>query len=492
MATYTTLKNGSSGSDVKKLQQALVDAGYSVGSAGVDGIYGSATAAAVKAYQKANGLSVDGIAGNQTLGSLYGSSKATTNTATNTATTAPAQTAETVPDYSKYSYDASANDAYQQALAALQAAQKELPTYAATYDKQLNDIYNQIVNRKDFSYDVNSDALYQQYKDQYTTQGKLASMNTMGQAAAMTGGYGNSYAQAVGQQTYQGYLQQLNEVVPELYGMALDQYNQEGQDLLNQYSMVGDMADTEYNRYQDSLNQYWQNVSYQKQLADDAYDQGYNNWYNSYQMGVEAENTAYQKQQDAYDKLVSLITSTGYTPTSNELVSAGMSEAQAKAYADYYKKQSSGTSSGGESSSSGGSSSSGSSSGESGNASGNKGGSYNNGSLSSSQIKELQEYIGVNPDGKWGTETQKAAIAKLNTPNADTAWNNYQTNTGKKYEQYADFTGMEWNSYFSGLRIQFGGAYAEKKLNELASAGVIPSKFMSLAASGARGGSLGH
>ena len=79
MASYTTLRNGSTGSDVKKLQQALIDAGYDVGSSGADGIYGAKTKAAVTAYQKANGLSVDGIAGNQTLGSLY-ATPTTTNT----------------------------------------------------------------------------------------------------------------------------------------------------------------------------------------------------------------------------------------------------------------------------------------------------------------------------------------------------------------------------------------------------------------------------
>ena len=76
MATYTTLRIGSKGNDVKKLQQAL---GITA-----DGIYGSQTAAAVKAYQKKNGLSVDGIAGNQTLGKLYGGSTTTNKTNTNT------------------------------------------------------------------------------------------------------------------------------------------------------------------------------------------------------------------------------------------------------------------------------------------------------------------------------------------------------------------------------------------------------------------------
>jgi len=66
MAYYTI---GSKGDEVKKLQQALTGAGFDAG--GSDGIYGPKTAAAVTAYQKANNLTQDGIAGTQTLGSLY-------------------------------------------------------------------------------------------------------------------------------------------------------------------------------------------------------------------------------------------------------------------------------------------------------------------------------------------------------------------------------------------------------------------------------------
>ena len=109
----------------------------------------------------------------------------------------------------------------------------------------MQDIYNQIVNRDKFKYDLNSDMLYQQYKDQYEILGQLAMMDTMGQAAALTGGYGSTYGQMVGQQQYDAYLQQLNDVVPELYGMALDQYNAESDRLMQQYGMVGDMRDDE-------------------------------------------------------------------------------------------------------------------------------------------------------------------------------------------------------------------------------------------------------
>ena len=73
-----------------------------------------------------------------------------------------------------------------------------------TYGESLKDAMQKVLNRDKFQYDLNGDALYQQYKDRYIQQGKQAMMDTMGQAAALTGGYGNSYAQKAGQQAQQG------------------------------------------------------------------------------------------------------------------------------------------------------------------------------------------------------------------------------------------------------------------------------------------------
>ena len=69
-----TLKFGSTGDDVKKAQQALLDLGYTLDKFGVDGIIGSETTAAIKAFQEANGLTVDGIIGPDTLSALQGAS----------------------------------------------------------------------------------------------------------------------------------------------------------------------------------------------------------------------------------------------------------------------------------------------------------------------------------------------------------------------------------------------------------------------------------
>ena len=67
------LKIGSSGAAVAKVQQALVDAGFSLENYGVDGHFGQETQTTVKAFQRASGFvgaEVDGIVGRKTLGKL--------------------------------------------------------------------------------------------------------------------------------------------------------------------------------------------------------------------------------------------------------------------------------------------------------------------------------------------------------------------------------------------------------------------------------------
>lgn len=66
--TSSSLKNGSTGSEVRQVQQRLKELGYLSGSA--DGDFGDATEAAVRAFQEANGLTVDGKVGKQTLAKL--------------------------------------------------------------------------------------------------------------------------------------------------------------------------------------------------------------------------------------------------------------------------------------------------------------------------------------------------------------------------------------------------------------------------------------
>ena len=126
--------------------------------------------------------------------------------------------------------------------------------YNSQYAGQIQQAYQDISQRQPFSYDVNSDAMYEALKNQYISGGQMAMMDTMGQAATLTGGYGNSYAQGAGQQAYQQYLQGLNDQMPDLYQMALENYMAQGDQMLQNYSMLMDMDNMEYGRYMDNMD----------------------------------------------------------------------------------------------------------------------------------------------------------------------------------------------------------------------------------------------
>ena len=191
------------------------------------------------------------------------------------------------------------------------------PTGNSDFYKQWTSLANQYMNRDPFSYDLASDGLYQQYADQYTRLGDQAMQDTLGQAAALTGGYNSSYSQGAGQQAYQVYLDQLNNIVPELYGQALNRYNQEGQDLMSAASLAGQ-------GYSQEQTDYWNNLNYWSQQA--ATEQAYG--------------------QNKYGNLVTAISNTGYRPTDAELQSAGMTREEADKWAAYYTMNNLGFSSG--------------------------------------------------------------------------------------------------------------------------------------------------
>ena len=236
-------------------------------------------------------------------------------------------------------YDPGGNQAYQEALRRMQETEQTRPEYQDSYSQQLKDLYDKIMGREEFQYDAANDPLYQQYRQMYVQQGRQAMADTMGQAAGLTGGYGSTYSQAAGQQQYDAYLQKLNEVVPELYAQARQAYNDEGDRMLQQYQLTGDLRDDEYSRYQDQLSNWWKDLSYQADRADTEYSRGAENWWNAESAGRQDREFAYQQKKDAYSNLVTLIGATGYSPSQQELEAAGMSAAEAAKWQEYYRQQ---------------------------------------------------------------------------------------------------------------------------------------------------------
>jgi len=176
----------------------------------------------------------------------------------------------------------------QQAGQQLQEHEAAKPTaYESQWSGQIAEALQKVLQRQDFSYDLNEDAFYQYYKDLYDRQGRQAMTDAYGQAAALTGGYGNSYAQTAAQQAWAGSRQQLQDMIPELYALALERYRMEGDALQSNLSALQQQEQSSYSRYQDELSA-WQSryQSLQNSYAD-AYDR-----YES------SRDHAYQQERD--------------------------------------------------------------------------------------------------------------------------------------------------------------------------------------------------
>lgn len=264
-STYTMVAYGSQGSAVKQLQNELNKRGYTLDE---DGIFGKKTRAAVRDYQKKNGLTmVDGIAGDETWGSLLSAPTAAEQEAQAAAAAEAARpraevtaaTAKRLQELEKGytpSDEVTAAQAYRDSVAALEPG-----AYQSRFEERLQALYDRIAGREAFDYEPEEDEAYQRYARLYAARGAAAMEDTLGKAAALTGGYGSSYAQSAGQQAYNGYLQELAALVPELRQAALAEYQQEGKALQEQYSLLHAQEKADYDRWQD------ERADWQKLLA---------------------------------------------------------------------------------------------------------------------------------------------------------------------------------------------------------------------------------
>ena len=142
--------------------------------------------------------------------------------------------------------------------------------YESTYKDQMSSLSDQLKNRK-FNWNQNADALYKQYADRYKQQGKLAMKDSMGRTAALTGGYANSYGSAVGQQTYDAYLQALADAGLGIYDRAYARYKDAGAALADEYGRLKALDDADYRRYSDALKAWMDDRDYYAGLEDTLY-----------------------------------------------------------------------------------------------------------------------------------------------------------------------------------------------------------------------------
>lgn len=237
------------------------------------------------------------------------------------------------------------------------------PTYTSKYDTRIDEMLNQILNRDKFSYNAESDPLFQQYQSMYQREGNRAMNDTLAAAAANAGGM-NSYAITAAQQANDYYNAQLGDKIPELaqlaYSMYLDDIDLQVQDL----GLLQNMDNTQYSRYRDTMSdwrddrnfaydmyrdqmgdyQWEKNFDYnagRDQISDGRYDREWeynvgrdqiaDDRYNQeWEYGLsrdQIEDKRYESET-SYNRALELINA-GVMPDSAMLAQAGLSQSQA-------------------------------------------------------------------------------------------------------------------------------------------------------------------
>lgn len=346
------------------------------------------------------------------------------------------------------------------------------PTYSDNgLSERIDQMLNEVLNRDAFSYNVETDPLYQQYKTQYQREGSRAMNDALAAAASGAGGM-NSYAMTAANQANNYYNAQLTDKIPELYQLAYEMYLKDIDQQVRDLGLLQDMDDSQYNRYRDTMSD-WQNDrdfaydmyrddvldnKWQTEQNNSAMESAFDRATNMLQLGVmpseellakagisaeQAEsyiqngymtdlNTSAQK--DAHNRVMEIL-GAGGMPSEELLNKAGMTTAMASSILAANKAEQSGGYTGGSTPTGGGSGDGNGYTGDTptgggsdetgGNDTPAKTGNIDNDGMAEAKIKAMQKALGVAVDGKWGPKSQAAAKEKGWGTSASDAWKSY-------------------------------------------------------------------
>ena len=116
--------------------------------------------------------------------------------------------------------------------------------------------------------------------------------NATAQAAALSGGYGNSYAATAGNLAYQENMSALNNIIPSLYEAAYNRYQTDLDNQRSDLSMYQGLDESDYAKYRDKVGD-WQD---DRNYYANRYDAAYNNDFNNYTANVSNQQWKYEQQ----------------------------------------------------------------------------------------------------------------------------------------------------------------------------------------------------
>ena len=153
------------------------------------------------------------------------------------------------------------------------------PSYTDKYSKQIEELWKALSG---YGYgDFLDSSQYSALAGQYETLGRNAMQDTLGQVAARTGGLASSYGSTAAQQSYNNYMQALEQAALDMYG---DEYSRRA----NNLQTALNLSDIDYSRYLNDLNQYNTDRNFDYGVYSD-------DWHRDYTLKSEE----YAKSQDA-------------------------------------------------------------------------------------------------------------------------------------------------------------------------------------------------
>lgn len=175
------------------------------------------------------------------------------------------------------------------------------PEYMSKKQAIIDAALEQLRSRPAFSYDPEQDPTYQQYKEQYTRQGKLAMEDTLGQVSARTGGLASSYAGSAAQQSYNQYMAALSDKIPELQRLAYEKYRAEGDDMRADLNLLLNMEQMERSAFESDRGQFNTEQNFKYGLWSDQKEREYRADQTAYQRTMDADRLAYDRGRDQVD-----------------------------------------------------------------------------------------------------------------------------------------------------------------------------------------------
>ena len=200
-------------------------------------------------------------------------------------------------------YNSAYKDKINEILAQLEAREdftwdKTAPEYQNRYDEQIQQALGGVTNYGEFSYDKNTDPVYQAVAQQYRREGDRAARNALAAAATRSGGANSSAAIAASQQAQNAYGAALSDRVAQLYADAYSRYNDTFNRNVTALNALQDAESRDYDKFLTALGQY----NTDRNFALDAYTTNLNKLQGIYNAYLNADQNAFSQYESWRDQ----------------------------------------------------------------------------------------------------------------------------------------------------------------------------------------------